>query len=37
MQTLTLKEEILAKITTPNGKLGRYKPGDELLAFLQHL
>lgn len=34
---LTLKEEILAKIKTPNGKPGRYKAGDELLAFLQHL
>ena len=34
---LTLKEEILAKITTPNGKPGRYKAGDELLAFLQNL
>jgi len=34
---LTLKEEILAKITMSNGKPGRYKAGDELLAFLQHL
>jgi site-specific recombinase XerD len=34
---LALKEEILAKITPPNGKPGRYKADDELLAFLNHL
>jgi site-specific recombinase XerD len=34
---LALKEKILAKITTPEGKPGRYKADDELLAFLQHL
>lgn len=34
---LALKEKILAKITTPEGKPGRYKADDELLAFLQQL
>ena len=34
---LVLKEKILAKITTPEGKPGRYKADDELLVFLQHL
>ena len=34
---LALKEKILAKITTPEGKPGRYKADDELLVFLQHL
>ena len=34
---LALKEEILAKTTPPNGKPGRYKADDELLAFLNHL
>src|SRR5712671_938422 len=29
---LALKEKILAKITTPEGKPGRYKADDELLA-----
>jgi site-specific recombinase XerD len=34
---LTLKEEILAKTLPLNGKPGRYKADDKLLAFLQHL
>jgi site-specific recombinase XerD len=34
---LALKEEILAKTTPPNGKPGRYKADDKLLAFLKTL
>jgi hypothetical protein len=34
---LALKEEILAKTMPPEGRPGRYKADDELLAFLQHL
>lgn len=34
---LALKEEVLAKTTPPNGKAGRYKANDELLAFLKRL
>jgi hypothetical protein len=34
---LAMKEEILAKTTPLNGKPGRYRPGDSLLAFLQNL
>jgi integrase/recombinase XerD len=35
---LALKEEILAKTKSLNGgKRGRYKPDDELLAFLKGL
>jgi integrase len=34
---LALKEKMLAKTTPPNGKLGRYRPDDELLAFLKGL
>jgi site-specific recombinase XerD len=34
---LAMKEEILAKTTPPNGKPGRYRPGDRLLTFLQNL
>jgi site-specific recombinase XerD len=34
---LALKEAILAKTTPPEGKPGRYKAGDELLAFLKNL
>jgi site-specific recombinase XerD len=34
---LAMKEEILAKTTPPGGLPGRYRPGDELLAFLQNL
>jgi site-specific recombinase XerD len=35
--TLAMKEQALAKTTPPEGKLGRYQPGDELLNFLNHL
>lgn len=35
--TLAMKEEALAKTTPPQGKLGRYQPGDELLNFLNSL
>lgn len=34
---LAMKEEVLAKTTPPGGKPGRYRPGDELLAFLKNL
>lgn len=34
---LALKEEMLATTTPPNGKPGRYKADDELLAFLSGL
>ncbi|KPU94328.1 integrase [Variovorax paradoxus] len=34
---LALKEEVLAKTTPPAGRLGRYKPDDQLLAFLKGL
>ncbi len=34
---LALKEEILAKITPPEGKPGRYRADDQLLAFLTGL
>lgn len=34
---LAMKEEILAKTTPPGGKPGRYRPDDELLAFLKNL
>lgn len=34
---LALKEEILAKTTPPDGTPGRYRAGDELLAFLNQL
>jgi len=34
---LALKEAVLAKTTPPEGKPGRYKAGDELLAFLKNL
>ena len=34
---LAMKEEILAKTMPPGGKPGRYRPGDELLAFLKNL
>jgi site-specific recombinase XerD len=34
---LAMKEEILAKTKPPGGKPGRYRPGDELLAFLKNL
>jgi site-specific recombinase XerD len=34
---LALKEEILAKTTPPNGKPGRYRADDHLMAFLKTL
>ena len=34
---LALKEKVLATITPPNGKVGRYRPDDRLLAFLTNL
>jgi site-specific recombinase XerD len=34
---LAMKEEILAKTAPLGGMPGRYRPGDELLAFLQNL
>jgi len=34
---LALKEEVLAKTGPPEGKPGRYRPGDQLLAFLTSL
>lgn len=34
---LTLKEEILAKTRPVEGRLRRYQPGDQLLAFLTNL
>jgi site-specific recombinase XerD len=35
--TLSMKEQALAKTTPMNAKLGRYRPGDQLLAFLNSL
>jgi site-specific recombinase XerD len=35
--TLAMKEKALAKACPPQGKPGRYKPGDRLLAFLNSL
>jgi len=34
---LALKEKMLAKMTPPEGKAGRYRPDDSLLAFLKGL
>ena len=34
---LALKEQVLAKIKPINAKSGRYRPGDDLLAFLKGL
>jgi len=34
---LALKEQVLAKTTPHNGKAGRYRPDDDLLAFLKRL
>ena len=33
---LAMKEGILAKTTPPNGKPGRYRPGDGLLTLLKN-
>jgi site-specific recombinase XerD len=35
--TLAMKEKALAKITAPQGRPPRFKPGDRLLAFLNNL
>jgi len=35
--TLAMKEQALAKVTPLNGKPGRYRPGDQLLGFLNSL
>jgi site-specific recombinase XerD len=35
--TLAMKEEALARTTPPNGRPGRYRPGDQLLGFLNSL
>jgi site-specific recombinase XerD len=35
--TLAMKEHALAKTSPPHGKPGRYKPGDQLLGFLNSL
>jgi site-specific recombinase XerD len=35
--TLAMKERALAKTDPPQGKQGRYKPGDQLLDFLNNL
>lgn len=34
---LVMKQRILDETTPPNGKPGRYRPGDKLLAFLKSL
>ena len=34
---LEMKRRILDKTTPPNGKPGRYRPDDKLLAFLKSL
>ena len=35
--TSEMKAQALAKATPPQGKLGRYQPGDKLLNFLNSL
>ena len=35
--TLAMKEQALAKTTPPNGRFSRYRPGDQLLGFLNSL
>lgn len=35
--TLAMKEQALAKTSPPHGRTGRYKPGDQLLGFLNSL
>ena len=35
--TLAMKEKALAKTKPPSGKPGRYRPGDQLLSFLNSL
>jgi len=34
---LTIKEEALSKVAPINTKAGRYRPGDDLMAFLKGL
>ena len=34
---LEMKQRVLDKTTPPNGKPGRYRPDDKLLAFLKSL
>jgi site-specific recombinase XerD len=34
---LELKQRVLDKTTPPEGRLGRYRPDDKLLAFLKGL
>ena len=35
--TLSMKEQALAKTSPPRSRPGRYKPGDQLLDFLNSL
>jgi hypothetical protein len=35
--TLSMKEQALARTTPPHGRAGRYRPGDQLLGFLNSL
>jgi site-specific recombinase XerD len=35
--TLAMKEQALAKVSPPHGTPGRYRPGDQLLSFLDNL
>jgi hypothetical protein len=35
--SLELKQQALEKTTPVNGRLGRYRPDDDLLAFLKRL
>lgn len=35
--TLAMKEQALAKATSLNGQPSRYRPGDQLLGFLNSL
>ena len=35
--TLAMKEQALDKTTPPNGRVGRYRPGGQLLGFLDNL
>ena len=34
---LELKQRVLDRVTPPDGKPGRYRPDDKLLAFLKSL
>ena len=35
--TLAMKEQALAKTSPPHSRPGRYRPGDQLLGFLNSL